>query len=271
MVILRAAAIVFAIVGCVVAAAGRITAGSLSFTGSDVPFTLAVACAIASLPLRDLVRRSRFSPELWAALLWIAIGFVASLGENSFLHSFLFRVIEPFRATRAPARWAVIAYTGLAVWMAWGVVQLQRRWGAVAGIVVLVASIGEMVPRIRWSHIAENYAPVYHWLARTRPRAAIELPIGWDSTEVGYVFAATLHRVPIMNGVSGFDPPLHDALGKQPYDAAMLDLIAENGATVAIIHPEAAERSGPWIASGRLRLLSRFDDGTAAYAIVPRR
>jgi len=241
------AAVACAIVGCVL----------VRWHKSDVPFMLAVVFLIAALPWRDHI----VHPERWVASIWIAIGFIGSFGEHSFLHSFLFRVIEPFRATRTPARWAIIAYCGLAIWMAIGASLLPRL-----RVALLALSIIEVIPRFTWQHVPAQFPPVYAWLAKTRPACAIELPIGWNETEAGYVLASTTHRVPIMNGVSGFDPPLHDQLSKHPYDDAMLDLIARNGATVVIVHPEAAERVRGW----KLKELVRFADGDAVYAVTPR-
>jgi hypothetical protein len=237
-------AIASAIAGCVL----------VRWHKSDVAFMLAVIFAIAALPWREHVVHA----ERWVASIWIAIGFIGSFGERSFLHSFLFRVIEPFRATRTPARWAIIAYCGLAIWMAIGASRLPKL-----RVALLALSIVEVIPRFTWQHVPAQFPPVYAWLAKTRPACAIELPIGWNETEAGYVLASTTHRVPIMNGVSGFDPPLHEALSKHAYDDAMLELIAQNGATVVIVHPEADVR---W----NLKVLARFADGTVAYAVTPR-
>lgn len=227
---------------------------------SDVPFTMAVALALASLPVKKLDE-----PEKWVAVIWVAIGVIGSFGENSFLHSFLFRVFEPLHATRTPARWAIIAYCGLAVLAAIGASKLPRL-----RVPLLALSIVEVLARITWQRLPAEFPPVYHWLAQNRPACAIELPIGWDETEAYYVLASTIHRVPIMNGISGFDPPLHEALRKHAYDDAMLDLIARNGATVVVIHPTAEERSRAWVDRGRLREIVRFADGDAVYAINPR-
>jgi len=244
------AALLFVAAGCVL----------VHWHKSDVPFMLATILTIAAIPFRRHVVRA----ELWVASIWLAIGFIGSFGEHSFLHSFLFRIVEPMRATRSPARWAIIAYCGLAIWMALGASRLPRLRFA-----VLALSIIEVLPRFTWQHVPE-FPPVYSWLASTRPACVIELPVGWDDREASYVLASTTHRVPTMNGVSGFDPPLHEELRNHPYDDAMLDLIANNGATVVVIHPEAAERSRRWIDSGRLRELVRFPDGIAAYSITRR-
>ena len=241
-------AVISAIAGCVL----------VRWHKSDVAFMLAVVFAIAAIPWRQHVQLA----ELWVASIWVAIGFIGSLGEHSFLHSFLFRLIEPFRATRTPSRWAIIAYCGLAIWMAVGASRLPRLRFA-----LLALSIIEVIPSVTWQHVPAQFPPVYAWLAKTRPACAIELPIGWNETEAYYVLASTTHRVPIMNGVSGFNPPLHEQLSNHAYDDAMLDLIAKNGGTVVIVHPEAAERARGWVASGRLRELARFPDGDAVYEI----
>jgi len=241
------AAITFAALGCIL----------VRWHKSDIPFMLAVIFLIAALPWREHVVHQ----ERWVASIWIAIGFIGSFGEHSFLHSFLFRLIEPFRATRTPARWAIIAYCGLAIWMAIGAAKLPRL-----RIALLALSIVEVIPRFTWQHVPAQFPPVYAWLAKTRPACVIELPVSWSETEAGYVLASTTHRVPTMNGVSGFDPPVHDTLKKHPYDDAMLDLIERNGATVVIVHPAAAESVRGW----RLKELARFPDGDVAYAITPR-
>ncbi len=244
-------ALLLVIIGCVL----------VRWHKSDIPFMLAALLTIAAIPFREHVVRA----ELWAASLWISIGFIGSFGEHSFLHSFLFRVFEPMRATRTPSRWAVIVYCGLGIWMAFGAARLPRLRFA-----VLALSIIEVLPRFTWQHVPAQFPPVYAWLASTHPSCVIELPIAWDEREASYLLASTVHHVPTMNGVSGFDPPVHELLSIHRYNDAMLDVIAANGATVVVIHPEAAERSRKWIESGRLRELVRFSDGDAAYSITPR-
>jgi hypothetical protein len=69
------------------------------------------------------------------------------------------------------------------------------------------------------------------------PRAAIEITIGWNEREARYVLATSVHRVPIMNGVSGFDPPIHAGMASRAFDDAR----------------------------GRIREIARFSDGDRAY------
>jgi hypothetical protein len=275
---LRVFAGVAALAGCALALHGRITIGRSSFVGSDVPFTLAVAFLIASLPLREIVRRSPLRTELWVALIWVAIGFAGSFGENSFFHPFLFRVFEPFKATRAPARWAVIAFTGLAILAAEGARlagrrlerRFGRRFGHAAIVALVVLALIESVPRIRWNHVPSRFPDVYYWLAKTRGEVVIELPVSWSEREAYSVLAASLHRVPIMNGVSGFATPLHDELTNGAYDDRMLERIGSNGATLVIVHPEAAAAVRPWVERGDLTEIARFANDDVVYRLASR-
>ncbi|HEX9163094.1 MAG TPA: hypothetical protein VF980_15420 [Thermoanaerobaculia bacterium] len=225
---------------------------------SDVPFMFAAILAMACLPLRRLR-----DPVPWVAVLWIAIGLIGSLGEHAFLQPFLFRVVEPFRAMRTPARWAIIVYCGLAILMAIGASRFRRFRYA-----ILLLAIVEVIPRIRWDHVPATFPPVYTWLAHARPRAAIELPIGWNETEAEYVLATSVHRVPIMNGVSGFDTPVHAEMVRHEYDDAMIARLERYSVPVVIVHPPAAAGVERLVARDRLKQLARFNDGDAVYSVA---
>jgi len=202
----------------------------------DVPATVTVILLIARFFPRFEKR------EEHAAALWIAAGFVASLGWNAFLHPFLFRVLMPFRATRTPARWAVIVYMGLAVWAAMGFVALLdrvKRKRLVASIIVVLAIV-EVIPRIRWDHLDPHVAPVYTWLAQTKPGVVLELPILADGVPYEYILANTVHRVPLINGASGWETPLHGFLrtkeDKLEYDDAFLKAAIDADCAIVIVH-----------------------------------
>ncbi|HEV8435410.1 MAG TPA: hypothetical protein VGR95_18520, partial [Thermoanaerobaculia bacterium] len=244
--------------------------------GGDVPITLALALAVIRFApnIRDFVGRSRFNVEEWTAALWIVIGFAGAFGEHAFLHPFLFRLLPIFRATRTPARWVVILHTGLAVWMAIGLIELlaRVRMPRVVATVVIALTIVDVLPRIDWADVPAERPPVYHWIARARPPVFIELPVSPGEPEAQYMLAATTHHVRMMNGVSGFDPPLRKVLvdlcdhGK--YDDAFYDILARNGCRVVVVHNallgDTAPAMNAWIVSevqrGRLTPIQRFGD-----------
>jgi hypothetical protein len=256
--------------------ADRIRIGGVSFAGPDVPAMLTVILLIVRfLPqLRHTWQHSRFGIEALSASLWILIGFVASLGWNAFLHPFLFRVVSPFRATRTPARWAVIAYVGLAVWAALGVSRIRKR--AVAVALVFVAMI-EVTPKLRWQHVTSYRDRVYTWLAQTKPNVIVELPMTGEGVPFEYVLASTGHRVKLINGTSGWETPLHEMLRKKEvaltYDDEFLDALIENGCELLIVHesrltPEQKNALPPLLS--KLQPLTRF--GTdAVFRIRPLR
>jgi len=81
---------------------------------------------------------------------------------NAFFHAFLYRRIGIFAAIRAPVRWAVIAYIGIAVFAAFGTLALMRKKVPAIAIVALAAIDLWFAPR--WEQAVPTPAPVYRWL-----------------------------------------------------------------------------------------------------------
>ncbi|HWW62618.1 MAG TPA: hypothetical protein VN181_14690 [Thermoanaerobaculia bacterium] len=206
--------------------------------GAAIPAMLGVIVGLWALRRRY----PSFAPS--PAAVWLTIGFVGSLGTNAFLHPFLFRVVEPFRAIRAPARWAMIAYVGLAIFAALGTIELTKRWKRIAPLILILAIV-DVIPRIDWNYADPRVAPVYRWLARTRPRAAIELPMSGNGAQALYLLASTAHHVPIMNGASGWDGPTHMTLREKgergEYDDEFLRTITQSGCEIVIVHGQHDE------------------------------
>jgi len=243
----------------------------LPFRGADVPLMLAFICALIRFGpfLRAQIERSPFTLEQWTAALWIPIGLLGSLGEHTFFHSFLFRVITPFRATRVPARWAMIAYAGLAVWAAIGAARIRKPWR----IALIALAVVDVFPIIHWTHYTPPDFTLYRWIAATRPRAIVELPmVGRFGLESQYVYAETIHHMPNFSGTSGFEPPLHRQLWPMQYQDGFVELLAQNGCELVVVHEEElgadGERAREWVMkNGCLVLVRRF--GTdAVYSIT---
>jgi hypothetical protein len=257
---------------------------------SDVAMTLAVAIVCVRLvrsgKLQERVARSRFSAESWAAALWIVIGVIGSFGLNTFFHTFLYKRTFVFEGLRVASRWAVVAYAGLAVWAALGATVLLQRWSGWrkvgVAVVLLVAAVADVMPRIMWDHVDPEPPPVYRWLATHRIGPVFEMPpTGWE--EYTYLLHATSHRVPIMNGSSGYEPPEHRML-RVRYENAELndgytDALERLGCRIVIVHSDLlGRRSGAvrnWLrqglASGRLGYINRFDEdveGGWAFAVT---
>jgi hypothetical protein len=261
-----------------------------SADSSDVPMMAALLAAIARFarPMREAAARSRFSPRAWAAAVWIVIGVFGTFGASNFLYIFFYRRFEPFQALRVPARFAIIAYVGMAVWGALGTAALLRDrkgWRRAAISVALVALLlVEVVPRIRWEHVPRGVPPVYAWLNKTRLGPVVEIPFSGEGVDYRYMLYSAAHRVDLVNGTSGFFPSewwkLRHEDSRDAFDE-MLTTLERYGTRTMIVHGDSLSNGERYLkiiaflernlASGRLQFLQRFDNevvGDYVFAIT---
>jgi hypothetical protein len=261
-------------------------------TGASVPAMLLLIFILVRLWIRypggsegslaRTIRSSRLPLWMWIALFWVVLGVLGSLGMNAFFHTFLFQKIEIFRSVRAPARWAMVAYTGLAMLIAAGVTSLLRgrseRQRLLAGGLIVAALLLELrAAPILWYSSPSGSPPVYRWLAEQELRGAVlELPIGPDVWVEGpYLLGQTVHEKPIVNGFSGFQPPVHGRIvemaSSTPLDAALFDELERIGCSLIAVHLDRLGENRAatlgWLASGlrrgRIIFIGRFDHHTS--------
>ncbi|HEX8170725.1 MAG TPA: hypothetical protein VF824_09320 [Thermoanaerobaculia bacterium] len=230
------------------------------------PGLLALVCsALALLLLR------REAARVSLALLWIAIGFAGSLGLNFEFHRFLFGAVPGFRAIRAPARWAMIAYVGMAILIALVTAFAARanRWLALAVPLAFVVTLNRAP--IRWYLSIPEPRAVDRWLAKSGRGAIVEVPIDVGASEYEAMFRATFHHRPMVNGVSGFAPPERVALAQRfhetPIGDEFVDALLRDRVELLIVHADAlGDRAGvvrDWLRRelerGRIRYVADFD------------
>ncbi|MEA2165243.1 MAG: hypothetical protein QOK37_3370 [Thermoanaerobaculia bacterium] len=258
---------------------------------SDVPMVILIVAIIArfalQLPkglsgdtmqsLRTAAARSRIPIEIWVMLLWIILGVLGSLGLHAFVHTFLYDRLTMFRSMRVPARWATVAYVGLAGASACGAaawIERRRttiaRWAIAALLIAL--SIHDVLPIIRWEHALEITDPAYVWMRDTKiSGGTLEMPVSEGIAQFLYQFGATIHHKPLMNGTSGFEPPLHakivEMTGRKKLPDELLPLLARNDCHFLLVHDDwlrgASEPTHIWLARelalGRIGFVRRFD------------
>jgi hypothetical protein len=227
--------------------------------------------------LRTAAARSRVPIELWVLLLWIVLGVLGSLGLHAFVHSFLYSRLTMFRSMRVPARWATDAYVGLAGASACGAaawIDARRtkigRWSVAALLIAL--SIHDVVPIIRWEHALNVADPAYVWMRDTKfTGGTLEFPVSEGIAQFLYQFGATIHHKPLMNGTSGFEPPLHakilELAQQKIIPDTILPLLATNDCHFLLVHDDwlrgASEPTHTWLAKemalGRIGFIRRFD------------
>ena len=112
-------------------------------------------------------------------------------------------------------------------------------------------------------------SPVDRWLAQTHAGPLLELPVNRINVLYLYLLRATAHHVPMFDGISGFEPPLHRALVADPLTDETLALVEQNGVRYVLIRPEWYGGRLPLVSAwlrrnlsrGRLAFVRRFDDG----------
>lgn len=232
-------------------------------SGSDEPerkvFPGLAAIALAVAGLLMLMRRSNDDVRIWGliAVAWIAIAVAFSLGPEFHPYELLFERSPMIRGIRAPARWAVLAYLGVAVL---GAIANRAQRAAVTAVVATLLLAQSFAAPIRWYLMPERVAPVYEWLRAAPPGGAIlELPIG--SRDVYYLPGATVHHRPTINGVSGGAAPIHNELRSTFGSSTIPDTararLAELGTSLIVVHADALEEDADevrrWLRDALLR------------------
>lgn len=226
------------------------------------PGVLAFVFVVAALFVRE---RSK----VLLGALWIAIGFLGSLGLHFYFHEFLYGAVPGFRAIRVPARWAVIAYVGAAVLIALVTAAIARRnrWAA---LLVPVAFAIELHPgHIRWWMANAETPPVYTWLAKQGRSPIAELPIDTPRSEYEYMLRSTAHHRPMINGISGLAPQSKMELADKwrALSDDFVDSLRAAGVELLVVHTELlAERdleTRDWLQReldrGRISFVRRFE------------
>jgi hypothetical protein len=183
------------------------------------------AIAIAVRPREPAVR-------MYGAI--AAIAFVLSLGPRptawghhlpiSGPYAWLLRIAPGLDGLRVVARLDFIFILGLAVVGAFGATWLLDRVGrrgrSAVFAVLLLAAVGEgwaaPIPTARFDPLRDvNDRDAYAYLKGAAPGAVLELPIALESDERNftYQFLTLVHQHPIVNGHSGYYPPLLTFLG----------------------------------------------------------
>jgi hypothetical protein len=266
----------------------------VSVEGVDLPATALVILLFArfalQLPLAwtggtprtlgDATRRGTIPLGYWIGILWVTLGVIGSLGVNAFFYQFLYKRVPGFDGIRVPARWASIAYVGLAVTAAYGVAALQRMSRsaiarAAVSVILIYAAWWDIRPWIRWENAVPDVDAVYTWLKAT-PAAAplLEIPVEQANAQFLYLLSATVHHRPALNGTSGWEPPEHRQLREmylqEHLPAGFLPFIEKSGCHTIVVHDdwlrEQGDRVHEWLrrdlAAGRLVFLRRFDHRT---------
>ena len=178
-------------------------------------------------------------------------GFVCFLLSHPVVYLVLREVVPGLSGMRVPARFYAFVSFPLAGFAARELDRLLQRaaspgWRRLGAILAAGVLLVELAPKpINWEPLPQerDFPPVYHWLAKQdKVRAVLELPISDDSTEILYMYFATRHWKPLVNGYSGFFPAHYEDLRRTccwPLpDRRQLAQLRDWGVTHVLVHPE---------------------------------
>ncbi len=209
---------------------GRVTAHTLR---NPILVCLALGCTRVWLARRQGVAVvppwAWLERPLYPTILCLA--FLASLGTG--FYRLLWEWVPGFSALRASPRIHVFTMFALAVMAAEGTAWLVRRskgrtrWLLRIGLPALVGLEFLSVP-LPLTTVPESAlaAPIHRWLAeQPRPTSFVVYPL--HGSEYDRVYGSTAHFQPMVNGSSGFTPPVLHELRQRGVRVPSLDTLRE--------------------------------------------
>lgn len=222
-----------------------------SFFPGFVVIVLALAALWFCIRRPDAVTVLGFARSRAVMLLALALaGFVLSLGTQTPVYGWLFRVFPPMAGLRAAARFGNLFLLGMSALAGIGLAILRRRAASPRAAMVLgvalvalanVEALRAPFQYTRFTGIPRTYAllaqePGRVVLAETPfypPQAVFE--------NAPYVLASTAHWRPLMNGYSGYVPGTYRDYAASfwyfPRDWA-IEAMKKAGVTHVMVHPE---------------------------------
>jgi len=236
------------------------------------------------------VRANQRSDTFWLGIIWSLTGFCGSLGMNFFFHRMLYEYVPLYRSIRVPARWAMIAYIGLALLAGLGaqafVALLARHWREVRKAAVYAVIVVAVLFEQRAAPLVlvrgEAFPDEVHVKLKETQMAGgiVELPAG-PNLNFSYVLRAADHGHPLVTAFSGFAPPIElqieELTRQKPIPDKLIDLLESIPTSYLVVHtfrldPESRVHLqnvlGRAVASGRLRFIRSFGEREDLYAFV---
>jgi hypothetical protein len=208
-----------------------------------------------------------------------AVGMFISFGLNNPLYEPMRDVLFTYRGLRAPARASILCFLAIAGLAAVSYARFDRRLPRFARPLVATALAAGLLFEYQtrmdsWLTLPVSPPQVYRWLA-TQPRSVVfEVPVV-ESDELyripdgQYMFYATYHWQPILNGYSGFVPRSYIELLEQVRsfpDDASIEYLKRRGVDVIVIHGSLMEPSeygamtAALIARPDVEAMAQFDE-----------
>ena len=187
-------------------------------------------------------------------LVWVYAGMCAlavelSFGVNGWLYGWLYAHAGALRGLRAPARFAILVSTALAVLAGVGVAAIDRLRGtrgprvSAAAIALALLTLEDVPSHMFLMELASGPPDVYTVISGMGAGVVAELPMptsgrlpGYDAV---YVSWSTTHWHPLVNGYSGYYPHSYfDTIQHMQTfpDDASIDRLTTLGVRYIVVH-----------------------------------
>jgi hypothetical protein len=208
-----------------------------------------------------------------------AVGMFISFGLNNPLYEPLRDVLFAYRGLRAPARASILFFLAIAGLAAVSYARFDRRLPRFTKSLVATALAAGLLFEYQtrmdsWLALPDSPPQVYRWLA-TQPRSVVfEVPVVkshelYRIPDGQYMFYATYHWQPILNGYSGFVPRSYLELLEQVHtfpDDASIEYLRRRGVDIIVIHGALMEPSeygsitAALVARPDVQAMAQFDE-----------
>ncbi len=245
----------------------------------------------SSVDSADCVTRWREHSAIVIGFIWMAWGFLSSLGPNFFIYRWLLNYVVLFQSIRFPSRAAMICFVGLAVLGGVGGAHIASRVQRALSFkhletvgIILIAGMLMFELRAAPLHIERGEVEPSALALRLRKTpmtgGIVELPSVTDQARHFYMLRAADHQRPLVNATSSFVSPTTDQINKATegkIDSSLMDLLEQIPTSYLVIHNSRMTGSQQIICerflarhttSGRLRFVNRFEPDDDLYAIV---
>lgn len=249
-----AVAALAAVTAAATAAAGpwRLTLAGLTLSVKALSKPLAVSlyalilATISSRRLREAWRRGSvpaFYLLAGAAMLVLALGPNPSAGGLKVWDKapyFYLLELPGFRALRAPTRFVMPGVFCLAIAGATMLDRLVERRGRRGALLVALAAAGAL-----WDGWLAPFpireAPERLVLPQEAAAAVLELPLGEEERDTSAMYRGMTHRLPVVNGYSGYPPPHYLVLraGLDRREGGVLEVLRERGPILVLVDQAA--------------------------------
>jgi hypothetical protein len=263
--VLRTAVLVVTLVGLsvtlftLIVGPWRISVAGVVFRITDLSraLSLTVVCGGAWLLLTERTRQALrhrsllvFYVATTVAMALFSCGPVLRVGGVVVFHAAAYRwlmYLPGFNALRDPTRFWMLGILCLttAAGLSLASLPLSRQWvrRMVFGLATMGVLLDGWVSAVPMAVAPERWPKVER---RDQPQPILELPLGprWDAAAT---FRSIWHRRPVVNGVSGYDPPHYAPLqaGLNAHDPGMLLALASLGSFDAVVNA-VDDPTGAW-------------------------